>query len=205
MLLPLTLYNGIPALFEGLDSTISGHIRRGTFGLVLFRAGLGLDLRLLRKLCRSLVKLAFLPQLAEAVTGAGLSYWLLGLPIALAFAFGYLLAGGSTSVVVPLANELQAEGYGRELSVPTLLVLAVTLDALLALTAVDVLVAVHYQSGDSAGIFGSGPLAAIGLGLFEFFGAIIVGLLLASLLKAFFKCCRASKIPEDPATCSEVF
>lgn len=68
------------------------------------------------------------------------------MPVALAFGFGYLLAGGSTSVCVPLANNLQDEGYGVQKSIPTIIILAVTIDAMFALTAVNFLVSLEYSS-----------------------------------------------------------
>ena len=108
-------------------------------------------------------KLAFIPQFCEAAVAAGLAVWLFDMPVALAFAFGYLLAGGSTSVCVPLANNLQEEGYGVALSIPTIIILAVTVDAMFALTAVNFLVSLEFATHN---IFGSGPGAAVGLGLF---------------------------------------
>ncbi len=105
-MVPFIIYNSAPSVFEGLDHKVNAYLRKGTIGIVLFKAGLGVDLRLLRKIYRPILKLAFIPQLTEAIVGAFFAIYLLKMPVTLAFAFGYLLAGGSTTVCVPLANNL---------------------------------------------------------------------------------------------------
>ena len=61
MMLPFIIYSAAPSLFKGLHSNANSLIRRGTFGLVLFKAGLGLDLRLMKKVYRPILKMAFIP------------------------------------------------------------------------------------------------------------------------------------------------
>ena len=107
MMVPFLVYNTAPEFFEGLDHPTNAIIRKAAIGLVLFKAGLGLDLKLLKKVYRPILKLAFLPQLVEACVACFFAVWLFKMPVTLAFAFGYLLAGGSTTVCVPLANNLQ--------------------------------------------------------------------------------------------------
>jgi len=48
--------------------------------ILLLRAGSGLDLEALRRLQGVLLRLAFLPNLAEAITVAVVAYFMLGLP-----------------------------------------------------------------------------------------------------------------------------
>lgn len=186
MMLPFIVYNTAPSFFESLDHPTNALIRKACIGLVLFKAGIGLDLKLLRKVYRPILKLAFLPQLVEACVGCFFAVWLFKMPVTLAFAFGYLLAGGSTTVCVPLANNLQDEGYGVDKFIPTIIVLAVTIDAMFALTMVNFLVSLEYTSDN---LFGSGPGAAVGLGLFQFFGSILFGILFALAIATCFRKC----------------
>ena len=163
ILLPMIFNNASPMLFEGLNKTGNTLLKRGAIGLILFQAGLGLDLRAIPKIYRPVLKLAFLPQLAEAMVAALFASVMFEMPGRLALAFGYLLAGGSPSICVPLANSLKEGGLGLAYNIPPVLVLAVTLDAMFALTVVDFLVSWEFAADT---IFGAGPGAAIGLGLF---------------------------------------
>ena len=202
ILLPLILNNAAPQLFEGLQKTASSLLKRGAIEIILFQAGLGLDLRAIPKIYRPVLKLAFLPQLAEAMIAALFAHLLFDMPGRLALAFGYLLAGGSPSICVPLANSLQAGGFGVAHNIPAVIVLAVTIDAMFALAIVDFLVSWEFAA-DS--IFGAGPGAAIGLGLFEFIAPLVAGAFFAFVLSSLFRKCNRIAHPDVPANCAEIF
>ena len=79
--------------------------------------------------------------------------------------------------------------------IPTIIVLAVTIDAMFALTAVNFLVSLEYTSDN---LFGSGPGAAVGLGLFQFFGSILFGVLLALAITTCFRRCDPADAIIEP-------
>ena len=117
----------------------------------MLRAGLGLDLSKLRRLGLSVLRLAVLPCLAEALTVALLSAWWLSLPPAWAGMLGFVVAAVSPAVVVPGMLDLQARNYGTAKGVPTLVVAAASFDDVLAIAGFGICLALMISSeGESS-------------------------------------------------------
>ena len=102
--------------------------------MILTQAGLGLDPVALRKLSWSVVRLAFLPCLVEAVTAALSAYLILDFPLDWGFMLGFVIAAVTPAVVVPSMLSLQQKGLGVRQGIPTLVIAAASIDDVLAIS-----------------------------------------------------------------------
>lgn len=78
-------------LLNALPDRWSVALRLVALTVILLRAGLGLNLDALRRLQAAFLRLALLPNLAEATTVAVVSYWLLGLPPLWGLLLGFVI------------------------------------------------------------------------------------------------------------------
>ncbi|ETW95250.1 MAG: hypothetical protein ETSY1_31400 [Candidatus Entotheonella factor] len=121
-------------LLYALPDRWSVSLRLLALTVILLRAGMGLDLAALRRLQGVFLRLAFLPNLAEAVTVAGASYVLLGLPPLWGLLLGFVIAAVSPAVVVPSLLDLQLKGYGTAKGIPTMVLAAASFDDVISIT-----------------------------------------------------------------------
>ncbi len=119
---------------QGLPDSWSLVLRLVALTVILLRAGLGLDLKALVDLRGSLVRLAFLPNLCEALTVAVVARLVLGLPVVWGLLLGFVVAAVSPAVVVPSLLDLQDKGYGVEKGIPTMVLAAATFDDVVSIT-----------------------------------------------------------------------
>jgi hypothetical protein len=68
--------------------------------------------------------LTFLPQTIEANLAAWIAFGLFDMPIAVCYAFGYLLACISPRVTIPALLSLTKHGYGSEKLIPEMIICA---------------------------------------------------------------------------------
>ncbi len=142
--------------------------------VILLRAGLGLDLDALVGLRGSLVRLAFLPNLCEAITVAGVAWLVLDLPVIWGLLLGFVVAAVSPAVVVPSLLDLQHRGYCVGKGIPTMILAAATFDDVLAITGFGATLSLIFaDQGDGvAGSLVRAPIElALGLGVGVLAGA----------------------------------
>ncbi len=96
------LLRNVPGdLLHALPDRWSVALRLVALTVILLRAGMGLDLEALRRLRGVFLRLALLPNLAEAMTVAIVSHMLLDLPLLWGLLLGFVIAAVSPAVVVP--------------------------------------------------------------------------------------------------------
>ena len=130
----LLLQNLPGKLLDDLPESWSVALRLFALSIILLRAGLGLDLAALRRLQAAFLRLAFLPNLAEAATVAVVAGILLDMPASWALLLGFVVAAVSPAVVVPSLLELQSQGYGVSKGIPTMVLAAASFDDVLSIT-----------------------------------------------------------------------
>lgn len=120
-----------PYVLGLLDSSILGisaELRKIALIIILTRAGLGLDISGLKKIGRPAVLMCFLPASFELVGILLLAPILMDLTILEAAVLGSVLAAVSPAVVVPRMVRLMEEGYGKEKSIPQLILAGASVD-----------------------------------------------------------------------------
>ena len=155
---------------------ISGDLRKIALIIILTRAGLGLDLSVLRKLGRPAILMCFLPATFELLAVLLLAPTLLDLSPLESLILGSVLAAVSPAVVVPRMVKLMDEEYK---GIPDLILAGASVD--------DVYVIVLFSTfiGMAQGQ-GANIMSFINIPISIFLG-ILIGLLLGYVLAFFFK------------------
>ena len=107
---------------------ISGELRQIALVIILTRAGLSLGVSDLKKAGRPAVLMCFVPACAEILGTVLLASMLLGVTILEAFIIGSVIAAVSPAVVVPRMIRLIEEGYGKNKSIPQLILAGASVD-----------------------------------------------------------------------------
>lgn len=158
--------------------SVSADLRRLALILILFRAGLSLDLGSLRRSGRSAVLLCFLPAACEVLGMVLLAPRLLGVSVLDAAILGAVVGAVSPAVIVPRMLDLMEAGYGTEQGIPQMVLAGASVD--------DVFVVVLFSSFTgmaSGGRFSPAALAGVPVSIL--LGAAL-GLGLGGLLARFF-------------------
>ncbi|KAK3763456.1 hypothetical protein RRG08_053310 [Elysia crispata] len=146
---------------KDIEPAWSSAARSIALTVILTRAGLGLDPVALERLSLLVLRLAFLPSLAEVLVDGVAARLILGFPWTWSFLLAFVLSVVSPAVVVPSMLGLSEKGYGLNKGIPTLVIAAVSLDAVLAITGFGVMLSVCFSQGDLAWIVCKGPLEAL--------------------------------------------
>ena len=107
---------------------ISGELRRIALVIILTRAGLSLDISDLKKVGRPAVLMCFVPACVEIFGTIILAPMLLDVTILEAAIIGSVVAAVSPAVVVPRMIRLIEEGYGKNKSIPQLILAGASVD-----------------------------------------------------------------------------
>lgn len=107
---------------------ISGDLRQIALVIILTRAGLSLNLSDLKKVGRPAVLMCFVPACIEMVGTILFAPLLLGVSVLDAAIIGSVIAAVSPAVIVPRMIKLIDEGYGKEKSVPQLILAGASVD-----------------------------------------------------------------------------
>ena len=147
------------------DPQLSSILRTLALAIILLRAGLGLDKKVLQKLSFVCLRFAFIPCIFEAATIALTTYLLLDFPLVWGFLLGFVLSGVSTAVIVPEMLIFKDKRIGTNKGIPTLVMASGSVDNVLALTCFGVFLGLAFDTGSSlAWNIIEGPLEAfIGL------------------------------------------
>ncbi len=158
---------------------ISADLRQIALVIILTRAGLSLNLTALKKIGRPAVLMCFVPALVEMVGTIIFAPMLLGITYLEAAIMGSVIAAVSPAVVVPRMIKLIDEGYGKDKSIPQLILAGASVDDVFVIVVFTVLTA-FASTGEITGTsFLQIPLSII-LG---FLLGVIVGLCLVSFFR----------------------
>lgn len=120
-----------PYVLNLLDTkilTISQELRTIALIVILLKAGLSLDIADLKKVGSSAFLLSFLPASFEILSYAIFVPKLLGLNLIDGFLMGAVMAAVSPAIVVPRMVKLIDEGYGKDESVPQMILAGASCD-----------------------------------------------------------------------------
>ncbi len=115
-------------LIDPTVSAISADLRKIALVIILFRAGLGLDLSGLKKNGRPAFLMCFLPATFELLGVFLLAPLFLGFTYLEAAILGSVLAAVSPAVVVPRMVKLMDEGYGVKEGIPQVILAGASVD-----------------------------------------------------------------------------
>lgn len=120
-----------PYVLDLLDPVIletSTDLRQIALIIILTRAGLSLDIRDLKKVGRPAILMCFVPACFEIVGMLILAPILLDVSLLDATIMGTVVAAVSPAVVVPRMLRLMENGYGREKSIPQMIMASASVD-----------------------------------------------------------------------------
>lgn len=106
---------------------ISAELREITLVIILVRAGLSIDLKDLRKVGRPAVMLCFIPATLEVGLTLLLGPLLFGITYLEAAMMGSVIAAVSPAIVVPAMLRLMESGYGKNNSIPQMIMAGATI------------------------------------------------------------------------------
>ncbi|CAG2118252.1 unnamed protein product, partial [Medioppia subpectinata] len=122
-------------IFElNLNHKLSSIIRSIAVVIILLRAGLGLDIKMIKKLSAVCLRLSLIPCVVEAITFSIFAYLLIGFPYKWALLLGFILSGVSSAIVIPQMISLEAKHLGTDKGIPTLLMASASVDNVMAIT-----------------------------------------------------------------------
>ena len=169
-----------PYVMNLLDESILGisaQLRKIALVIILTRAGLGLDISVLKKLGRPAFLMCFLPATFELF--GMLAPRLFGLTLLEAAVLGAVLAAVSPAVVVPRMVKLMEEGYGTREGIPQLILAGASVDDVYVIVLFSTFVGMMQGEGVSPVRFINIPVSILlGIG---------IGMLLGSLLSLYFQ------------------
>ena len=131
---------------------ISADLRQIALVIILTRAGLSLNLSDLKKVGRPAILMCFVPATIEMIGTIIFAPLLLGVSILEAAIIGSVMAAVSPAVVVPRMIKLIEEGYGKEKSIPQLILAGASVDdvyVIVVFTALTTLAATGEMSASS--------------------------------------------------------
>ena len=107
---------------------ISGELRQIALVIILTRAGLSLNVVDLKKVGRPAILMCFVPACVEMLGTVIFAPMLLGVSVLEAAIIGSVIAAVSPAVVVPRMIRLIDEGYGKNKSIPQLILAGASVD-----------------------------------------------------------------------------
>ena len=112
-----------PALLE-----ISIDLRQIALIIILARAGLNLDIKDLKRVGRPAILMCFVPACLEIIGMIIIAPRLLGITVLEAAVMGTVVAAVSPAVIVPRMLKLMESGYGRDKSIPQMIMAGASVD-----------------------------------------------------------------------------
>lgn len=179
------IFTGIilgPYFFNLLDDSIlliSSDLRKIALIIILTRAGLSLDINSLKKVGRPAILMCFMPAIFEMTAITLLAPILLDISFIDAAIIGAVVAAVSPAVIVPRMIDLIENGYGKEKSIPELIMAGASVDDIFVIVMFTSFTGLAQGSSISASSFLSIPISII-LG-------ISLGILIGIFLIRFFK------------------
>ena len=120
-----------PYVINGIDSSIlniSAELRQIALIIILIRAGITLNIEDLKKVGRPAILMCFVPACFEIIGICLLAPRLLNISLLDAAIMGTVIAAVSPAVIVPKMIKLIEDGYGKEHSIPQLILAGASVD-----------------------------------------------------------------------------
>ena len=155
---------------------ISGDLRQIVLVIILTRAGLSLNLSDLKKVGRPAILMCFVPACIEMIGTIIFAPLLLGVSILDAAIVGSVIAAVSPAVVVPRMIKLIDEGYGKDKSIPQLILAGASVDDVFVIVVFTALTTLASTGKVSAASFMQIPTS------------ILLGVLLGGIVGIFLVC-----------------
>lgn len=153
---------------------ISGDLRQIALVIILTRAGLSLNLSDLKKVGRPAILMCFVPACVEMIGTIIFAPLLLGVTYLEAAIIGSVIAAVSPAVIVPRMIRLMEEGYGKEKSIPQLILAGASVDDVFVIVVFTALTTLASTGKMSASSFLQIPVSIV-LGVI--LGCIVGGIL----------------------------
>lgn len=160
--------------------SISADIRLIALIIILLRAGLGLNLEILRRVGFTALKMSAIPCLLEGLAVTFAAHYLLGLPFLQAGMLGFIIAAVSPAVIVPSMLELRDKGLGMGSGVPIIVLAGASVDDVFAITLFSVFLGMGTGSGEAS-------LLQVGMIPVEIMGSILLGYIVGLGLAKFYE------------------
>ena len=120
-----------PHVLGALDDgflRFSGEIRTLAFVIILLKAGLMLDVQVLKKVGRPAILMCFIPATMEMLAYMLFAPALFGISVVEAGIIGSIMGAVSPAVVVPRMTKLMEDGWGTEKGIPQMVVAGASAD-----------------------------------------------------------------------------
>ena len=154
---------------------ISGDLRQIALVIILTRAGLSLNLTDLKKVGRPAVLMCFVPATIEMIGTVILAPILLDVSILEAAIIGSVIAAVSPAVVVPRMIKLIEDGYGKNKSIPQLILAGASVDDVYVIVVFTAFTTLASTGEISATSFLKIPISILlGIALGVFVGILLV-------------------------------
>lgn len=167
-----------PHALNLIDSSIlniSADLRQIALVIILTRAGLSLNLSDLKKVGRPAVLMCFVPACAEIAGTILFAPLLLGVDTLEAAIIGSVIAAVSPAVIVPRMIRLIDEGYGKEHSIPQLLLAGASVDDVFVIVVFTSLTSLASTGTISAASFLQIPISILtGMAIGAFTGNTLI-------------------------------
>ena len=137
---------GFSLLSEDILRT-SSDLRNIALIVILLRAGLGIEKKVIKKVGKPAIKLSFIPGILEGLTIAFLSVQLFDFSFIQGGILGFIIAAVSPAVIVPAMLDLIDRGCGQEKNIPTLILAGASIDDVFAVTIFSAFLGI-YRGGD---------------------------------------------------------
>ncbi len=148
-------------------------------GIILLKAGLGINTEDLKKIGFRALLLGTLPNLAEAAFIIIASMVLLDFSFVEAGMTGFIISAVSPAVVVPSMIKLNEKGLGTSKKIPTLNLVAASFDDVVSLTMFGIFLSFYESNTFSGSLLVLAPLSI----LFGIVVGILVGYLITNIIK----------------------
>lgn len=169
-----------PYVLNVLDPSIlsiSADLRQIALIIILTRAGLSLDINDLKKVGRPAILMCFVPACLEITGMILLAPGLLGISVLDAAIMGTVVAAVSPAVIVPKMLMLMEQGYGRENSIPQLIMAGASVDDVFVIVLFTAFTGLAQGESITAASFAQVPVSI----LTGMIAGVVTGLLLAVL------------------------
>lgn len=157
--------------------SISADLRQIALIIILTRAGLSLDINDLKKVGRPAILMCFIPACLEITGMILLAPGLLGISVLDAAIMGTVVAAVSPAVIVPKMLMLMEQGYGRENSIPQLIMAGASVDDVFVIVLFTAFTGLAQGESITAASFAQVPVSI----LTGMIAGVVTGLLLAVL------------------------
>lgn len=154
---------------------ISSELREIALIIILTRAGLAIDLADLKRVGRPAILMCFVPATFELAAIILLAPPLFGISVIEAAILGTVLAAVSPAVIVPRMLHLMENGYGKDKSIPQLIMAGASVDDIYVIVLFTAFMGMYGGEGFNASTLFKVPISiALGIGLGIISGVIIV-------------------------------